>query len=273
MADLIDKRVVFHSLTRRPDLNGRSGLVKTFDASRGRVGVHIDGGSLLAVKPANLSLPTEGTAAAGSETGMELLVAAVQMLCMSDGPGWRSAKAVHAKLQEEEQWAGTSFGEVQAACAIVARSQGAPASSAVAATTPLSSPNSALGASTDGSIGPACMSQRVAEILQTLRAAKPGTEQRRAHVEELLLLLKEHGSKRNVVNALIDGEGPQILYSIENSMQGDWKTDARNGTLTKIGELMRLPGPAGLAIAQYCSMTTAKVQAAAKNQHDKCDHH
>jgi hypothetical protein len=203
---------------------------------------------------------------------MDLLVVAVQALCMNSRPGWQSAKAVHAKLREEEQWAGTSFGQVQAACAIVARSQGAPASPAVAAIAPLSSSESQTGASSDRCIVPACVPERVAEILHVLRAAKPGTEQRRAHVEELLSLLKEHGSQRTVVNALVDGEGPQILYAIENSMQGDWKTDARNGTLTKIGELMRLPGPAGLAIAQYCNMMTAKVHAVAKNQHDKCDH-
>lgn len=260
---MIGKRVVFHSLTGRPDLNGKSGVVTTFDASTGRAAVQVGAADLLAMKPANLSVVY------GSGTEMEHLVTAIAKLCSSTGSGWHSADAVHARLREDEQWAGLSYGKVQAACAILVRAQSTPAKPAV---TPFSSAASTFAAPDDASVAPTSTSRRVGEILQILREAKPGTERRRAHVEELLSLLKEHGSKRSVVNALTDGEGPQILYAIENSMQGDWKTDARNGTLKNIGELMRLPGPAGLAIAQYCLMMSAKVEAAAKNKHQECEH-
>jgi len=263
MAELVGKDVVLHSLVGRPELNGKRGVVLSFDAERGRAGVHVDGENL-AVRPAHLS---PAPPRIGSE--MDGLVVAVQALCVQSGPGWQSAKNVHAELQKDAAWSGTTLGQVKAACAIAARSQGRPPPPETAGSAAVSVADSVPEATDGAATG---VPERVAQILQTLRASMPGTEERRAHAEELLALLREHGSKRSVTNALIDGEGPEILYAIENSMQGDWKTDARNGTLARLGEIMRLPGPAGLAVAQYCNMTSARVQAAAKGQHDACEH-
>jgi len=51
----IGSKVVLEGLVARADLNGRSGVVISFDAERGRFGVEVDGQSdLLALKPANL---------------------------------------------------------------------------------------------------------------------------------------------------------------------------------------------------------------------------
>ena len=50
------QKVKLHSLVGRPELNGRSGLVLSFDASSGRVGVKVDGEDHpMALRPANLS--------------------------------------------------------------------------------------------------------------------------------------------------------------------------------------------------------------------------
>ena len=62
------------------------------------------------------------------------------------------------------------------------------------------------------------------------------------------------------------------MYAIENSMQGDWKTDARNGTMRALGEIMRLQNPAGLGVAHFCTMTAQRVEAAAKGLHELCEH-
>ena len=52
---VIGSKVVLEGLVARADLNGRSGVVLSFDAERGRFGVEVDGQSdLLALKPANL---------------------------------------------------------------------------------------------------------------------------------------------------------------------------------------------------------------------------
>lgn len=271
MGEWVGKPVVLHSLASRPELNGRSGMIKSFDAHRGRAGVHVKGEPLLAIKLGNLAL--RGGEAAPVEIDMERLVAIVKKVCMQNGSGWQSAKAIHAKLQESSEWADVTFGQVKAACAIIGRSDAVeqerhtPAPESVPSVLSSESERSKTSNETIE-----YLEVRVSTILETLRAAKPGSEERRGNVVELYDILKEHGSKRGVVNALIDGEGPQILYAIENSMQGDWKTDARNGTLTKVGEIMRLPGPAGLAVAQYCTMTSKRIQAAAKGKHDGCEH-
>ena len=50
------QKVKLHSLIGRPELNGRAGLVLSYDTSSGRVGVKVDGEDHpIALKPTNLS--------------------------------------------------------------------------------------------------------------------------------------------------------------------------------------------------------------------------
>ena len=95
-----------------------------------------------------------------------------------------------------------------------------------------------------------------------------------AGVHALLDLLRAADSApathRPVISAFIDVEGPQVLHVLESSMHGDWRTDAKNGTLRCISAIARLPGPVGLALKQYRSMADTQVQAAAAGL---CAHH
>ena len=65
-----------------------------------------------------------------------------------------------------------------------------------------------------------------------------------AGVHALLDLLRAADSApathRPVISAFIDVEGPQVLHVLESSMHGDWRTDAKNGTLTCISAIARL---------------------------------
>mmetsp|Transcript_50147 Transcript_50147/g.166047 ORF Transcript_50147/g.166047 Transcript_50147/m.166047 type:complete len:258 (-) Transcript_50147:62-835(-) len=246
--------VVLHSLVGRAELNGKHGVVKMFDASRGRVAVTVEGKGL-SVRPENLALADREAS----------LVAALQALCVAPGPGWHSAKELHSRLLQQSEWAGVSLQEVKRGCTVLAQSAPPAANGTVADAAASETEAAEAGAAAD----PAA---RVATLLEVLRASRAGSEERRAAVEELLALLKAHGSSRSVVNALVDGEGPQTLYAIENSMQGDWHTDARNGTLTRIGEIVRLSGPVGLAVSRYRAMSTRKVEAAVAGMHDGCEH-
>jgi len=72
-----------------------------------------------------------------------------------------------------------------------------------------------------------------------------------------------------VVDAFIDGEGPKTLQLIESSMTGDWVTDARNGTLSRVSRIAKLPGSVGQAFRTYRNMAQQRVEeAAAKLKHD-----
>ena len=53
LSPLVGKRVVITG-TSRDDLNGRAGLARSFDQSKARYVVRLDGGVELKVKPANL---------------------------------------------------------------------------------------------------------------------------------------------------------------------------------------------------------------------------
>ena len=53
LSPLVGKRVVITG-TSREDLNGRAGLARSFDQSKARYVVRLDGGVELKVKPANL---------------------------------------------------------------------------------------------------------------------------------------------------------------------------------------------------------------------------
>ena len=88
-----------------------------------------------------------------------------------------------------------------------------------------------------------------------------------AGVHALLELLRSADSaptaQRAVTRAFVDAEGPQVLHTLESSMQGDWMADAKSGTLRNISLIARLPGPVGLALKQYRAMAETQVQAAA----------
>jgi len=77
---------------------------------------------------------------------------------------------------------------------------------------------------------------------------------------------------KHIINAFTDGEGPQILHEIESSMRGDWITDAKNGTLSQVSQIFRLPGRVGLAAARYRCMAQQRVHEAAAHVHVNCSH-
>ena len=55
--------------------------------------------------------------------------------------------------------------------------------------------------------------------------------------------------QRKVARAFADSDGPEICYEIESCMKGDWVKDAKNGTMSALSKISRLPGPIG----QVCS--------------------
>ena len=109
---------------------------------------------------------------------------------------------------------------------------------------------------------------RVESALETLRSAPAGSEERRQAVEDLQSELVAADSAptkeaRPVLAAFNDGDGPRLLYEIENSMTGNWMCDAKNGTLQRVSSISTLPGPVGVAFARYRGMATQKVEEAA----------
>mgnify|MGYP001261808295 FL=1 len=116
--------------------------------------------------------------------------------------------------------------------------------------------------------------RRVEESLVALKErAAPGSDERRRAVQTLESALRDYGDQRDVLNAFLDHEGPQVLYAVENSMQGDWITDAKNGTLRRIGEMARADTKAAWALAQYRNDTARAVQAAVAGLHpENCEH-
>jgi len=168
------------------------------------------------------------------------------------------------------------------------RSQGAPGGDSTAAATEVGGggvggdadgggADGGGGAGGDGSGGGAdsggdaavAEDERVVELLDALRPTLAGSEARRALVEELHALLArvaEEGSKqlqRVTVRAFVDAEGPEILYEMESSMRGNWMADAKNGTLSNLSKISRLPGAIGRAVYNYRGMHDRNKQAAA----------
>ena len=76
-------------------------------------------------------------------------------------------------------------------------------------------------------------------------------------VEELHVLLShvsETGSRpvqRATARAFAEAKGPQVLWEIENSMRGNWVSDAKNGTMSKISKIFELPGAVCKAAINY----------------------
>uniref|UniRef100_A0A7S0Q803 Uncharacterized protein n=1 Tax=Coccolithus braarudii TaxID=221442 RepID=A0A7S0Q803_9EUKA len=155
-------------------------------------------------------------------------------------------------------------------CAAAARTHQLPSAEGGATTAP---PSSAKGESQGDE--PA---ERVELLLEQLRLAKAGTEDRRAGIESLLALLTvadgaSAKERRPVMNAFVDGEGPRLLHEIESSMTGDWVTDAKNGTLRNVSALSQLPGPVGIAVSRYRGMAQRRVEGAALHLHGgQCTH-
>ena len=77
--------------------------------------------------------------------------------------------------------------------------------------------------------------ERVTLLLHRLRPTTAGSEERKLIVAALLALLEtvtESGSKqvqKATARAFVDAEGPELLYSMESSMGGNWMADAKNG--------------------------------------------
>jgi hypothetical protein len=115
---------------------------------------------------------------------------------------------------------------------------------------------------------------RVAELLSRLRETEAGTPARKELVEGLLDTLRvsaaaEKPLQRRVARAFVDESGPEILYSIESCMRGDWREDAKNGTLRAVSEVRKLPGLIGAAFSSYRGVAEANKQSAAER---RCAH-
>jgi len=99
----------------------------------------------------------------------------------------------------------------------------------------------------------------IAKLLGELRKTFAGSEERRVQVLELHAMLEQATmlpakSQRTVGRAFADNDGPEICYEIESCMNGDWVADAKNGTMSAISKISRLPGPIGQAFFSYRSV-------------------
>ena len=68
-------RVLVHSLVGRPELNGRSGTIASYDARKGRFAVKVEKGAeseSMLLKPSNLHLAPAKDEDAGSDDGIAL---------------------------------------------------------------------------------------------------------------------------------------------------------------------------------------------------------
>jgi hypothetical protein len=120
------------------------------------------------------------------------------------------------------------------------------------------------------------LAARVAELLAELRPTLAGSEERRECVVELLTTLQTGSAlgtareQRAVARAFVDHAGPEVVYEMESSMNGNWIADAKNGTMQKLSDITRLPGPIGKAMTNYRLL-------AEKNKLDaaelRCMHH
>ena len=57
--------------------------------------------------------------------------------------------------------------------------------------------------------------------------------------------------QRIVARAFVDQDGPEIVYSMESCMNGNWIADAKNGTMKALSSIVCLPGPIGQAVSTY----------------------
>jgi hypothetical protein len=95
------------------------------------------------------------------------------------------------------------------------------------------------------------------ELLAELRPTLAGSEERRVCVVELLTTLQTGSAlgtareQRAVARAFVDHAGPEVVYEMESSMNGNWIADAKNGTMQKLSDITRLPGPIGKAMTNY----------------------
>ena len=97
-------------------------------------------------------------------------------------------------------------------------------------------------------------STRIVPLLDELKTTFAGSETRRVLVLELFEILENATTlkpkeQRKVARAFADSDGPEICYEIESCMKGDWVKDAKNGTMSALSKISRLPGPIG----QVCS--------------------
>ena len=119
---------------------------------------------------------------------------------------------------------------------------------------------------------------RVEATVETLRGAPAGSDARRDGVAALLAELSAADAapaelRRPVLNAFVDADGPRVLYELESMMDGDWRADAKNGTLSRISAISTLAGPVGLTLRRYRAMRETAVNAAAANLKCGQDHH
>ena len=109
-------------------------------------------------------------------------------------------------------------------------------------------------------------------LVEALRATMAGSEARRDLIRTLLAVLRTPSSRRQakaVARAFVGAEGPEVLHDIESCMRGDWIRDAKNGTLSAISDISKLPGAVGTALAGYRAQKEYNKQAAANGA---CSH-
>ena len=117
---------------------------------------------------------------------------------------------------------------------------------------------------------------RLVPLLEELRASFAGSDQRKELVLELLQILQQGSElttkeQRSVARAYADNDGPEICYEIESCMNGDWMRDAKNGVLSAMGKIGRLPGPIGQALFAYRGVRE-KLKIAAAHGHCGQEH-
>ena len=101
--------------------------------------------------------------------------------------------------------------------------------------------------------------ERLVPLLDELKDTMAGSETRRVLVQELHEILEQASAlkpkeQRKVARVFADGDGPEICYEIESCMRGDWVRDAKNGTMSAISKISRLPGPIGQTFFAYRGM-------------------
>lgn len=129
-------------------------------------------------------------------------------------------------------------------------------------------------ASATPAVSAAELAARVGPLLDDLRPTFAGGDDRKRIVLELLDALRQGmpggaagataKEQRAIARAFVDGDGPQIVYEMESSMNGNWIADAKNGTMQRLSEISRLPGPVGKAMATHRAL-------AEKNKIDAAD--
>ena len=123
-------------------------------------------------------------------------------------------------------------------------------------------------------ISAAELAARVGPLIDALRPTLAGDEERKRIVSNLLDTLRQgapggtaglNGKEQRVVaRAFVDAAGPEVVYEMESSMNGNWIADAKNGTMQRLSEICKLPGPVGKAMTNYRAL-------AEKNKIDAAD--